>query len=125
MAPFMSRKKKQHPPESPKNQKRKSPSPLHTVAEKHLLENAHVRKSRDQLISGIVSDYLSFLRKNHVSIPSALEAHVVEELQDQVQSLLAKKTYGCMGLAEYQRKIPQEVKKEAKRRYSKLKTKAG
>ncbi|MEK6579771.1 MAG: hypothetical protein AABZ55_11135 [Bdellovibrionota bacterium] len=94
--------------------------PLYVIFEQHLYNFQDSDANRKVFIGNIVVDYLSFLRKKNVIIPKSLESSIIEELSDQVNSMLVKKIYGCLTIGEYQKKLPVTLKRKAKAKYSKL-----
>jgi hypothetical protein len=95
--------------------------PLYIIFEQHLLNFQDPEVDRKTLILTIVSDYLTLLRKKSISVPRSLEAPVVEELAEQVNTMLVKKMYGCLTIRDFQRGIGFSPKRRARARYRKLK----
>ncbi len=79
---------------------------------------------RETLVSAIVKDYITQIRKLGLSIPTELEGHISEELCLQVSTMLVKKIYGCLTINEYTAKAPTVQKKKAQGRYQRLTEKA-
>ncbi len=94
--------------------------PLYVIFEQHLLNFQDPEMDRKTLILKIVADYLSYLRKNNISVPRALEQPIVEELAAQVNTMLVKKIYGCLDHRDYQGDAPFKTRRRARARYSKL-----
>lgn len=98
--------------------------PLYTIFEQHLYNFQDSDSDRKTFIVNIVKDYLNHLSKMNIVIPKSLEASVLEELADQVNSMLVKKIYGCLTIEDFQKKASAPARKQAKRRYSQLKKSA-
>jgi hypothetical protein len=94
--------------------------PLYVIFEQHLYNFQDPEMDRKTFIDGVLKDYLSFLRKNHILIPKSLESSISEELSGQIQMILVKKIYGCMSIQEFIKNQPSSVKRQARARYSKL-----
>jgi hypothetical protein len=94
--------------------------PLYVIFEQHLFNFQDPDSDRKTFIAGIISDYLTHLRKMSIVVPKSLEAPIIEELAAQVNTMLVKKIYGCLTIQDYQKKVPTEVKRKAKTKYSKL-----
>lgn len=77
---------------------------------------------RKTLILTIVREYLTYLRRRNVIVPRALEQPIVEELANQVNTMLVKKIYGCFNLKEYQKSLIPSLRKKARSRFTKLAT---
>jgi hypothetical protein len=95
--------------------------PLYVIFEQHLFNFQDSDADRKTFIGNIVTEYLSYLRKNNIIVPRSLEASVIEELGAQVNVMLVKKIYGCLTIQDYQEKRVKPVeRKRARSRYSKL-----
>lgn len=94
--------------------------PLYTIFEQHLFNFQDPNSDRKAFIDGIVKDYLSQIRRMGLGVPAEWEALVVEELSFQVNTMLVKKIYGCLTIAEYQEKVTPVQKKRARTRYQRL-----
>lgn len=95
--------------------------PLYTIFEQHLYNFQDSDSDRKTFIVNIVKEYLTHLAKLNIVIPKSLENSVLEELADQVNSMLVKKIYGCLTIEDFQKKSSVPARKQASRRYSKLK----
>ena len=98
--------------------------PLYVILEQHLFNFRDPEMDRRTLVQTIVSDYLAYLRKMNISVPKSLEQPIVEELSDQVNTMIVKKIYGSLSLREYQHGLKTVIKKRARSRYSRLKSKS-
>jgi len=96
------------------------PDPLFTIFEQHLLNFQDPEIDRKTFIAKVVADYLSYLRKMNVTVPKTLEQPIVEELADQVNTILIKRIYGCFSIEEYRKSITPSIKRRARTRYSRL-----
>lgn len=94
--------------------------PLYTIFEQHLFNFQDPNSDRKSFIEGIVKDYLSQVRRMGLGVPSEWEEQVSEELSFQVNTMLVKKIYGCLTIAEYQEKVTPTQKKRARARYQNL-----
>ncbi len=99
--------------------------PLYVIFEQHLYNFQDPDVDRKTFVGKIIQDYLTHLRRMSISIPKSLEAPIVEELAEQVNSMLVKKIYGSFSLSEYQQKAPTKIKRKASSRYRVLGKKAG
>ena len=97
-----------------------SPDPLYVIFEQHLFTFQDSDADRKAFIGNVVSEYLTYLRKMNIIIPHALENAVIEELGNQVNTMLVKKIYGCLSIDEFQRGLKKPQKKTARKRYSKI-----
>ncbi|MCM2276508.1 MAG: hypothetical protein NDJ89_00335 [Oligoflexia bacterium] len=104
--------------------KRDQIDPLYVIFEQHLYNFQDSDTDRKTFIGNIVLEYFSYLRKMNIVIPKSLEGPVFEELASQVSTMLVKKIYGCVSIQDYQKQIPQPLRKKARTRYARLK-KAG
>jgi inhibitor of KinA sporulation pathway (predicted exonuclease) len=110
-----------------KKSTQKPVDPLYTVFEKHLFSFEDCKIDRNTFISNVVEDYLKWLRKSQIAVPSGWEKEIVEELSSQVNTMLIKKIYGFFDITEYKEKkqVPRFQKKQAEKRYYRLKKKVG
>lgn len=95
--------------------------PLYVIFEKHLFEFQDSNIDRKTLIANIVNSYMDFLRKGNVTIPAVYEAHVIEELFGQVNTMLTKKIYGFLSVEEFAKGLTRDQKEKADRNYRRLK----
>ncbi len=102
--------------------KSKEPSldPLYVIFEQHLCNFQDPDVDRKAFICGIIVDYLGFLRKKNITVPKPLEQPVIEELANQVNTMLVKKIYGCFSLQDYQKSLKPTMRRRARRNYQKL-----
>jgi len=98
--------------------------PLYVIFEQHLLNFQDSDADRKTFIVNIVADYLSYLRKMNIVVPRSLEQPIVEELANQVNTMLVKKIYGCLSLEDYRKGVPGSARGRARSRYSKIKRNA-
>ena len=101
----------------------KNTDPLYVIFEQHLFNFPDADVDRKTLITTIVSDYLTYLRKQNITVPRSLEQPVIEELCTQVNTMLVRKMYGFLTVSDYQSGLPKPEKKKAKSRYTRLKRK--
>lgn len=94
--------------------------PLYVIFEEHLYNFHDPEIDRKTFIGNVINDYLSHLRKLNISVPKSLEGPIVEELAQQVHTMLVKKIYGCLSISEFQEKIPSATRKKSHARYRKL-----
>ncbi len=94
--------------------------PLYVIFEQHLYNFQDSDLDRKSFIERVVQDYVSYLRKNNITIPKSLEASIIEELSLQIQTMLVKKIYGSPSIQHYQKSLPTEVRRKARVKYSKL-----
>ncbi len=98
--------------------------PLYIIFEQHLLNFQDSDADRKTFIGNIVLDYLSHLRRMNITVPKSLEQPIMDELAEQVNTILVKKIYGCFNIQEYQKTLPPTVRatarKRAKAKYNKL-----
>jgi hypothetical protein len=94
--------------------------PLYVIFEQHLFNFQDSDTDRKTFIFNIVTDYLTHLRKLNITVPKSLEQPIIDELANQVNTMLVKKIYGCISLDDYVRHVPIKVKRRARARYSKL-----
>ncbi len=105
----------------PKTANAKSLDPLYVIFEEHLYNFQDPDVDRKTFIGNVISDYLSHLRKLNISVPKSLEGPIVEELAQQVNTMLVKKIYGCLTIQDYQKKVPSAHKKKTRTLYKRLK----
>lgn len=94
--------------------------PLYTIFEQHLYNFEDSDTDRKTFIGNVIQEYFTYLRKLNIVIPKSLESAIHEELSAQVKTMLVKKIYGCLTLSDYQKKISPAVKRQVKKRYSRL-----
>ena len=94
--------------------------PLFAIFEQHLLNFQDPEIDRKTFIAKVVADYLTYLRKMNVTVPKTLEQPIVEELADQVNTILIKRIYGCFSIEEYRKSITPSIRRRARTRYSRL-----
>lgn len=91
--------------------------PLYVIFEHHLYHFCDADTDRRAFIAAIVSEYLQFLRKNKISVPSEYENAIIEELGSTVSTMLTKKIYGCLTIEEFQKTLSKDQKKNTKNNY--------
>lgn len=94
--------------------------PLYVIFEQHLYNFQDSDQDRKVFIQHVIGDYLTYLRKQAITVPRSLESAIVDELAQQVNAMLVKKIYGCLSLEDYRSGIPTPEKKRANARYSRL-----
>jgi hypothetical protein len=94
--------------------------PLYVIFEQHLFNFQDPEVDRKTFIGNVIQEYISHLRKLNISIPKSLEGPVVEELAALVQTMLVKKIYGCLTIADYRKGVLNPAKKRSRSRYSLL-----
>lgn len=98
--------------------------PLYVIFEQHLFNFQDSEVDRKTFINQVLQDYLSYLRKNSITIPKSLEEPIVEELSNQIQTMLVKKIYGCLSIQDYLKRQPtsekRRVRARVRARYSRL-----
>ena len=94
--------------------------PLYVIFEQHLYNFQDSDTDRKTFIATIVIDYLNHLRRMNIIVPKSLEQPIMDELAEQVNSMLVKKIYGCFNIKEYQKNLPHTAKRRAQTKYSKL-----
>src|ERR1700745_365231 len=94
--------------------------PLYVIFEQHLYNFQDPDVDRKTFIGNVITDYLSHLRKLNISVPKSLEGPIVEELAQQVNTMLVKKIYGALTIQDYQKKVPKVAKKKTRARYTRL-----
>ena len=107
-----------------KTPNQKEVNPLYVIFEQHLCNFQDSNTDRKTFILNVVQDYLTYLRKKNISVPKVWERAVIEELGDQVNTMLVKKIYGFLNIQDYQNDVPFEAKRKAKVRYSKLRSRS-
>jgi hypothetical protein len=93
-------KKKTTPGSAARRIAPKTIDPLYVIFEQHLFNFADPDSDRKTFITQVVTDYLSYLRKNNIIVPKSLEQPIVEELGVQVNTMLVKKIYGCLNTTD-------------------------
>lgn len=94
--------------------------PLFVILEQHLCNFQDPDMDRKAFIAAVVADYLNYLRKKNITVPRPLEQPIIEELANQVNTMLVKRIYGCITIADYQSQVASPTKKRARSRYDKL-----
>lgn len=99
-----------------------TPDPLYVIFEQHLLNFEDNNMDRKSFTTGVVREYLHYLRQLQILIPKPLEAAIMDELGAQVGEMLTRKIYGCLSIDDYRKTAPANQKTESRRRYSKLRS---
>jgi hypothetical protein len=95
--------------------------PLYVIFEQHLCNFQDPEIDRKTFIAQVIAEYLSYLRKKNITVPRALEQPIVEELANQVNTMLVKRIYGCYSIQEFQQKAVKKThKRKARARHAKL-----
>ncbi|MBU6374892.1 MAG: hypothetical protein KGQ59_02745 [Bdellovibrionales bacterium] len=94
--------------------------PLYVIFEQHLYNFQDSDSDRKTFISGVVSEYLTFLRQKNIAIPKSLELAISDELSEQVNTMLTKKIYGCLSIEDFQRGVPKTRKKRVRQKYQRM-----
>jgi hypothetical protein len=94
--------------------------PLYVIFEEHLYNFEDSDSDRKTFIVNVVHDYLTHLRKMNLTVPKSLEQPIVEELAEQVNTMLVKKIYGCLSIEEFKRRAPKAAKRRSRARYDKM-----
>lgn len=94
--------------------------PLYVIFEQHLFNFQDADTDRKVFIGSVIQDYLSYLRKMNITVPKSLENAVIEELANQVNTMLVKKIYGRLTIQDYQQNVPTAMKRKARERYARL-----
>jgi hypothetical protein len=97
--------------------------PLFIILEQHLCNFQDPDIDRKAFIAHVIVEYLSYLRKRNITVPRSLEQPLVEELANQVNTMLVKRIYGCLSLQDFQKTVTPQARRRAKARHSKLNTK--
>lgn len=105
---------------APKKTATRTIDPLYVIFEQHLMSFSDADSDRKAFLENVVTDYLSYLRKNNIIVPKTLEQPIIEELSAQVNTMLVKKIYGFLSITDYQDTIPTTAKKKARTRYHKI-----
>lgn len=100
-----------------KTDKPSQPDPLYAIFEQHLCNFDDSSIDRKTFITNIVGEYLTFLRRNSVIVPPQMEQAVIEELSEQVKTMLFKKIYGFPSIQAYQQGLTRPQKAKARVRY--------
>ena len=74
---------------------------LYGIFEQHLYQFDDADIDRKTFVLKVVSEYLNYLRTCKLSVPSQHEAEVIAELAAEVNTMLVKKIYGFMSIAQY------------------------
>ena len=98
--------------------------PLYTIFEHQLSINQDEKMDRQTFVLKVVQEYIKYLRHRNLAIPRHLEHHVIEELTDQVSTMLTVKMYGHLSLDAFQGQITDKQKLRAKRAYRRIKKSA-
>lgn len=106
----------------PKTLELRGQDPLYSIFEDHLYNFQDCNIDRKTFIVQVVQDYLTYLRKLKISIPKSMEGHIVEELGVLVNTMLVKKIYGCVDIAEFREKQPGVPNHKTRSKYSRLRT---
>lgn len=96
---------------------------LFTIFEKHLYDfEAEDDDSQQKFIDKIVLDYVRFLETSNIAVPRKFYNQIVDELRNQVRTMLVKKMYGCLSIEEFLRGQPDQgdKRKTARKKYSKI-----
>ena len=101
--------------------KRPEMDPLYIIFEQHLYNFQDSDLDRKTFIDNVIRDYVSYLRKKNLVVPRFLEDALAEELSTQIRHMLVKKIYGCLTLQDYQKNLGWGVKRDAQKKYSRLK----
>jgi hypothetical protein len=101
----------------PKTEKISQPDPLYVIFEQHLCNFDDSNIDRKAFITNIVGEYLAFLRRNSVIVPPQMERAVIDELSEQVKTMLFKKIYGFPSVQAYQQGLKRSQKSKARSRY--------
>ncbi len=78
--------------------------PLYMLFEKHLYTFQDAEIDRKTFVTQVVQDYMTYLRKNNLTIPKIMEKSVMEEFCEQVNHMLLKKIYGFVDIKEFRTK---------------------
>ena len=106
---------------APKKDSRPALDPLYVIFEQHLFSFQDPETDRKSFITKVVTEYLSYLRRLNISVPRSLEQPIVEELSEQVNSMLVKKIYGCLSIEDFRKhSISSRDRKRARVRYGRL-----
>lgn len=101
--------------------------PLYVIFEQHLFGDDDLHSDRQQFVEKVSYEYLVEMRKMGLLVPSEWESHVLEEICLQVGTMLTKKIYGCLSIAEYLSdknmapKVRTARRKKAEKAYSQVK----
>jgi hypothetical protein len=94
--------------------------PLYVIFEQHLYNFQDSDLDRKAFIENVLKDYLSFLRRQNIVIPKALEASILEEFSSQVHTMLMKKIYGFLTIQDYAKQSNDNKKRQARKKYTRL-----
>lgn len=98
--------------------------PLYVIFEEHLYNIQDPDSDRKTFLFNIVQEYITFLRRQNIVVPKSLELPIIEELMNQVNTMLIKRIYGTYSIDEFQRTATPQVKKKARSRYKRIATAA-
>lgn len=105
---------------APKRHHASQLDPLYIIFEQHLFNFEDSDEDRKTFVLRIVQDYISHLRRMQIAIPRPMEHLIMEELYAQVNIMLSKKIYGCLSIDDYRRELAPEIKRKARKSYSRL-----
>jgi hypothetical protein len=94
--------------------------PLFVIFEQHLFNFKNSDSDRHAFVNGVIQDYISYLSKHNIVIPQALRHFTLEELTNQIQTMLVKKIYGCLTIQKFRESLTPQIRKRAKSRYTRL-----
>ncbi len=103
----------------------RSVDPLYVIFEQHLFNFADPDSDRKTFIAQVVSDYISYLRKNNIIVPKSLEQPIVEELGTQVNTMLVRKIYGCLTVNQFADSTSSSARGQTKKRVKARVSKVG
>jgi len=103
-----------------KNKKAAHLDPLYVIFEKYLYNFPD--EDLDRFIETIVSEYLGYLDKHDVIVPSKRKVQLMKDLADEVYDIYIRKVHGCLNLQDYQNngRVTKLEKLRANERYFKL-----
>lgn len=78
---------------------------LYQIFEKQLLQPSDFEQSFEDFTNEVVAYYLFELAQQGVLVPTQLRDIMEQDLCDEVQDMLRKKTYGFSSLREYRHKF--------------------
>ena len=96
--------------------------PLYTILEKHLYDFNDDEESQQQFIDNIANDYIQYLVSRQVAVPAKWRGLIMEELRNQIRSMLVKKMYGCLSIKEFvtNQKDVSAKRKTVRKKFAKL-----
>jgi hypothetical protein len=103
-----------------KNPVDKSVDPLFIIFEQHLLNFDDDHSDRKTFVQNVAKEYIQYLRKHQIAVPAALEPLIIEEICDQVNTMLVKKIYGCLTIDEFRKSVTPQARKAARTRYQRI-----